>query len=81
MCIRWGDVHSVKFKVTNGVRQGGILSPYLFNVYVDKLSEQLKLCKVDCNVNGHLINHIMYADDSIFKLNTSHQHRIHVMYQ
>ena len=31
-CIRWGDVLSIKFKVTNGVRQGGILSPYLFNV-------------------------------------------------
>ena len=46
MCIRWSDVDSVKFKVTNGVRQGGILSPYLFNVYVDKLSEQLKLCNV-----------------------------------
>ena len=58
MCIRWGDVYSVKFKVTNGV----ILSPYLFN---DELSEQLKLCNVGCNVNGHLINHIMYADDLI----------------
>ena len=65
MCIRWGDVDSVKFKVTNGVRQGGILSPYLFNVYVDELSEQLKLCNVGCNVNGHLISHIMYADDLI----------------
>ena len=32
MCIRWGDAYSAKFKVTNGVRQGGILSPYLFNV-------------------------------------------------
>ena len=35
MCIK-------KFKVTNDVRQGGILSPYLFNVYVDELSEELK---------------------------------------
>ena len=65
MCIRWDDVYSVKFNVTNGVRQGGILSPYLFNVYAEELSEQLKLCNVDCNVNGHLINHIMYADDLI----------------
>ena len=63
MFIRWGDVDSVKFKVTNGDRPGGILSPYLFNVYVDELSEQL--CNVGCNVNGHLINHIMYADDLI----------------
>ena len=65
MCIRWGDAYSAKFKVTNGVRQGGILSPYLFNVYVDELSEELNKCNVGCNLNGHLINHIMYADDLV----------------
>ena len=65
MCVRWGDAYSAKFKVTNGVRQGGILSPYLFNVYVDELSEELKKCNVGCNLNGHLINHIMYADDLV----------------
>ena len=46
-CIRWGDLLSTKFKVINGVRQGGILSPYLFNVYVDELSEQLKCVMLD----------------------------------
>ena len=56
---------STKFKVTNGVRQGGILSPYLFNVYVDELSEQLKICNVGCSMNCHLINHIMYPDDLV----------------
>ncbi len=56
---------AAKFKVTNGVRQGGILSPYLFNVYVDEMSEELKKCNVGCNLNGHLINHIMYADDLV----------------
>ena len=65
MCIRWGDAYSAKFKVTNGVRQGGILSPYLFNVYVDELSEELNKCYVGCNLNGLLINHIMYADDLV----------------
>ena len=65
MCIRWGDAYSAKFKVTNGVRQGGILSPYLFNVYVDELSEELNKGNVGCNLNGHLINHIMYADDLV----------------
>ena len=65
MCIRWGDAYSAKFKVTNGVRQGGILSPYLFNVYVDELSEELNKCNVGCNLNGLLINHLMYADDLV----------------
>ena len=43
----------------------GVLSPYLFNVYVDELSEELKKCNVGCNLNGHLINHIMYDDDLV----------------
>ena len=33
MFIRWGNSCSNKFYVTNGVKQGGILSPALFNVY------------------------------------------------
>ena len=38
MRVRWGDCISSPFRVSNGVRQGGILSPYLFNVYMDDLS-------------------------------------------
>ena len=30
MCVRWGLAYSECFGVSNGVRQGGILSPYLF---------------------------------------------------
>ena len=33
MYVRWNNVISSGFGVTNGVRQGGILSPYLFCVY------------------------------------------------
>ena len=42
-----------------------IISPYLFNVYVDELSEELNKCNIGCNLNGHLINNIMYADDLV----------------
>ena len=31
-----------QFKVLSGVRQGGILSPILFNMYVDDIIEALK---------------------------------------
>ena len=40
-CVRWGSALSDNFLITNGVRQGGILSPLFFNVYMDCLSESL----------------------------------------
>ena len=65
MCVRRGGVYSSSFTVTNGVRQGEILSPYLFNVYVDDLSVKLNYCRVGCYYSGGCINHIMYADDLV----------------
>ena len=37
MCVKWGKVNSAYFNVSNGVRQGGILSPKLFAIYVDDM--------------------------------------------
>ena len=34
-------------------------------LYIYELSEELKKCNIGCNLNGHLINHIMYADDLV----------------
>ena len=65
MCVRWGGTYSTFFSVTNGVRQGSILSPYLFNIYVDDLSVALNACRVGCCVGKVLINHLMYADDLV----------------
>ena len=65
MCVRWGAGISDSFFVSNGVRQGGILSPYLFNIYMDDLSSSLKKCQTGCFVGSLLINHLMYADDLV----------------
>ncbi len=62
-CVKWGSATSTFFCVTNGVRQGGILSPYLFVVYVDGLSDLLNVSGIGCYVNNTCINHIFYADD------------------
>ena len=65
MCVRWSGMVSQGFHVTNGVRQCGILSPYLFNVYLDDLSIALSACRTGCCVGNSLTNHIMYADDLV----------------
>ena len=51
------------FRISNGVRQGGILSPKLFALYMNKLSRLLVLSNVGCYIDGQCMNHLMYADD------------------
>ena len=65
MCVRWSGIVSQGFHVTNGVRHGGPLSPYVFNVYLDDLSIPLSACRTGCSVGNSLINHLMYADDHV----------------
>jgi exonuclease III len=63
MCIRWGSVKSEYFNVNNGVRQGGVLSPFLFNVYMNDLSVRLESLPCGLSYGFRKLNHIMYADD------------------
>ena len=44
MSVRWGRSTSKGFNVTNGARRGCVLSPKLFNVYIDGLSNILNNC-------------------------------------
>ena len=62
-CVKWGDSMSDWFSVKNGVRQGGVLSPYLFNIYVDELIQKLCNSNVGCNICGIMANNLSYADD------------------
>ena len=59
ICVRWGSTHSEFFPIGNGVKQGGILSPLLFNVYMDDLSLQLHRQPIGCSVGGTVVNHML----------------------
>ena len=49
MSVQWNhNCHSSGFSVSNGVRQGGVLSPFLFAVYLDSLLKELSLSGVGC---------------------------------
>ena len=63
LCIRWGAEMSPYFTISNGIRQGGILSPSLFAVYMDDLSSLLNTSRIGCNIDDVCINHVFYTDD------------------
>ena len=63
MKVRWGNTLSSSFQVGNGIKQGGILSPVLFNIYMDKLSMTLNNAAIGGQIRGQLLNHLCYADD------------------
>ena len=42
MCVRWENSLSDCFSITNGVWQGGVLSPILFTLYMDDLLKELE---------------------------------------
>ena len=46
--MRWGDTISDWFAVKAGVRQGGILSPDFYSIYVDDLVEILSAIGIAC---------------------------------
>ena len=61
-----GNTYSTKFLVTNGVKQGRILSPCLFNVCMNNLSLSLYSSGIEGSLgdNTCIINHLCYADES-----------------
>ena len=64
--VRWGVHSSFTFPLlTSDVRQGGVLSPILFCVYVDGLIHRLEITKLGCWIGDCYIGCILYADDLI----------------
>ena len=60
-----GNSLSMTFRCTNGIRQGGQLSPFLYNVYTEDLNHHLQATGVGCDVEGAWVNSLSYADDMV----------------
>ena len=61
--ILWNNYNARYFNVCNGVKQGGVLSPILFNLYIDGLLIRLQKSGVGCHMNNIYMGALSYADD------------------
>ena len=57
------DNKSKTFRITNGTRQGSVLSPALFAVYLDGLLQELRQLGVGCHLGGWWYGAACFADD------------------
>jgi hypothetical protein len=64
-CVKWKDSLSDEFRINAGVRQGGVLSPLLFAVYIDEVVDNLVSNGVGCRINNIFVGCVLYADDIV----------------
>ncbi|CAL4141887.1 unnamed protein product, partial [Meganyctiphanes norvegica] len=69
---RWTGELSSQFNISKGMRQGSILSPRLFSVFINDLLLSLKSKDYGVRVHNFKLNLIAYADDiNLFSTTTT----------
>jgi len=63
--VSWCGLFSEYFLATNGVKQGGVLSPVLFCVYIGDLLVLLSNANIGCFIGNNYVGALAYADDLI----------------
>ncbi|XP_022833918.1 uncharacterized protein LOC111361758 [Spodoptera litura] len=64
--VKWGNGgFSNEYTLKCGVRQGGLTSPSLFNLYINGLIEELSRSGVGCHMCNEPVNNLSYADDMV----------------
>ena len=61
--VKWANELSEPFTVANGVKQGAVILPLLFSIYIDNLFKELKQLGLGCHVGSTFAGAFGYADD------------------
>ena len=64
---------SITIYVYKGVRQGGILSPFLFKLYIDDVLNEICNSEIGCRLGIIRMNVLAYADDIVLIANNHQQ--------
>ena len=64
--VKYGSKYSYEFLLSQGVRQGSVLSPHFYNEYTDDLLRKIEnISEYGTSLHGQYTGILMYADDII----------------
>ena len=63
--VKWNNTLSNEFPLNNRVKQGGVISPLLFSLYLAPLLRHLEVSGKGCFMGNLCANAFAYADDII----------------
>jgi len=66
MVVRWDNCYSSPCSVKSGVRQGSVLSPVLFNVYLSAIVDSLEKAELGCELYIVNISVVLYMQTMLF---------------
>ena len=64
-CVKSNNMLSDHFTCSVGVRQGDPLSPNLFKIFVNDISQYIDVSSKPLELNGMSVNYLLYADDIV----------------
>ena len=65
ICVNFNGPFSPEWNIVRGVRQGGVSSTFLFNIYINEIIECLSHLNLGCKIGINTVNIMAYADDII----------------
>ncbi len=68
ICIRWNGGLSQPIKISNGTRQGGLSSPFIFNIFYQEMIENLSTMSAGVKIGSISYSVFCYADDILLLL-------------
>ena len=57
--VTWCNNRFETFNISNGVKQGGVISPLLFSIYIDNLFLELRTSGLGCHVGLTYVGHVI----------------------
>ena len=71
--VKIGAEKSEAYRTTEGVKQGGVLSPYLFNFFINAMIEECLEMNIGASIGGINVSVVSYCDDILLLcLTTAH---------